>query len=99
MAPDLVQIQRYFQDDGVVFISLSPDDEAEAERFARRNHIGWPMGWGAGEVIKRYLGKEYPALLVIGRDGRVAWNDGTSRLQHRGQDGAVQLFEQIRRAL
>jgi hypothetical protein len=100
MAPDLVQIQRYFQDEEVMFVSLTPDEEVNCERFARRYHVGWPMGWGAGETIKQHLQTdEYPTLLVIGRDGRVAWNDGASRLQHRRYEGTAQLVEQIKRAL
>ncbi|HWB11835.1 MAG TPA: hypothetical protein VG826_21575 [Pirellulales bacterium] len=99
MAPDLVRIQRHFEKDGVVFVSLTPVGEADARRFADRHHIGWPTGWGAQDVVRRYLGDRYPTLLVVGRDGRVVWNDGTGRLQHRQEDSAVQLIMHVEQAL
>jgi hypothetical protein len=82
-----------------VFISLTPDDEELAQRFASQHRIDWHMGWGAKEMVERYLGERYPTLVVIGRDGRVVWNDGTARLQHRTDDAAPILFEQIKKAL
>lgn len=99
MAPDLVRMQRHFDSDDVVFISLTPDDELVARRFADRQRIGWLTGWGAQETLGRYLGDRFPTLLVIGRDGRVAWNDGTARLQHKAPQAAPVLFEQIKKAL
>ena len=99
MAPDLVRIQRHFQDKGVVFVSLTPDAEADARKFALRYRIAWSMGWGASEVVKRYLEHRYPALLVVGRDGRVVGNDGSARLQHQGEEALPQLIQQIEKAL
>lgn len=99
MAPDLVRIQRHFADEGVVFVSLTPDGEAGAGQFADRHRIRWPIGWGAREVVTQYLGNRYPTLLLIGRDGRVVWNDGNGRLQHRQEDSAVQLVMHIEQAL
>ena len=98
MAPDLVEIQRYFADDGVLFISLTPDNKPAATEFTRRHGIGWPTGWGAKPLVERYLGDQLPAILVIGRDGRVVWNDGAARLHHR-YDVRAALFEQIKKAL
>jgi hypothetical protein len=100
LAPDLVKIQRYFENEGdVVFISLTPDSDVRAARFAHRYSVDWSVGWGAGPFVDSYLGDVYPALVVIGRDGRVAWNDGAARLRHREAEIAAELFEQIEKSL
>jgi thiol-disulfide isomerase/thioredoxin len=99
MASYLVSIKRHFENEEVVFISLTTDDEAVVRRFAEHKGIDWHMGWGANETIERYLGDRMSALIVIGRDGRVVWNDGAARLQHRTDDAAPVLFEQIKKAL
>ena len=101
MAPDLVQIQRYFeeQQEDVVFVSLTLETASRAERFARRYGIAWPVGWRAQAFVDEYLGDRYPALIVVGRDGRVAWNDGAARLWHRDAEIAPLLFDQIETAL
>lgn len=83
----------------MVFISLTPDSARRAERFAREYSIDWPVGWGAGPLVEKYLPNSYPALVVIGRDGRVVWNDGAARYQHREGEVAPLLFEQIEKAL
>ncbi|HVX15417.1 MAG TPA: redoxin family protein [Pirellulales bacterium] len=99
MASYLVPIKRHFEKEGVVFISLTPDNEDVVRQFAAQYGIDWHMGWGAGEIVERYLGKDFSVLIVIGRDGRVVWNDGGARLQHRTDDAAPELFDQIKKAL
>jgi hypothetical protein len=81
----------------VVFLGLTPIDEARAKSFARRYEIDWPNGWGARELIEYYSDGWFPAILVIGRDGRVCWTDGAAR---NGQHPiAPELFAQIQNAL
>jgi hypothetical protein len=99
MASDLVQIQRYFGAEHVTFISLTPANRAIAKRFVKQHSIEWSTGWGAGELIERCIGRQYPILVVIGRDGRVFWNDGAARSLHKPDEAAQELFEQIKRAL
>lgn len=98
MAPDLVKIQRYFADDEVVFISLTPDNEATSTEFTHRYRIGWSTGWGANTLLQQYLGDRFPVLLVIGRDGRVVWNDSAARRYHR-YEVMSQLFERIKKEI
>lgn len=96
MAPDLVQIQKHFGNDRVVFISLTPEGETAARRFIEGHHINWLSGWGAGETIERYLGTQYPMLVVVDRNGRIAWNDGAARLQHNERQCGPELFERLK---
>lgn len=83
----------------MVFISLTPDSASRAARFALRHSVSWPVGWGAEPFLKNYLGDCYPALIVVGREGRIVWNDGAARLRHREGELAPLLFEQIEKAL
>lgn len=81
----------------MVFVGLTPIDEARAKAFVRRYAIEWPVGWGAGELFDYYRDGWFPAILLIGRDGRVRWTDGAAR---NGQHPiAPELFEQIMNAL
>lgn len=81
----------------MVFLGLTPIDEARAKAFARRYAIDWPNAWGARELFDYYRNGWFPAILVIGRDGRVCWTDGALR---NGQHPvAPELFEQIEKAL
>ena len=78
-APQLVRAYERFQDQGVVFIGLTPDDEdqlADCRRFLKKAGISWPNGYAAVETLEKFLtdGGIFPSAWVIGGDGKVTWN-------------------------
>lgn len=82
MAPSLVRAYRQYAKRGVVFLGLAECDLDDCKGFVRKHHIPWPNGYGASETM-RSLVNGNPTVVVIGRDGKVAWNDAHSRYQHR----------------
>ena len=59
------------------FISLSPEPEKDVAAFVREFNITWPVGHGAEPTFKALSVPYIPALFVVGRDGRIAWNSET----------------------
>lgn len=99
MAPDLVQIHREFSSDDVVFIGLTSDGESTARDYCARHAMDWAFGWGAEEFLDGWLQEGYPATFIIGRDGRICWNDGAARKAHRTETLREIIEREIRRAL
>jgi hypothetical protein len=61
----------------VRFVGLTaepPADRDTVERYAGQFGIDWPIGLGARETISALQVRAYPTTIVLGRDGRVAWN-------------------------
>ncbi|HEX7446735.1 MAG TPA: hypothetical protein VF306_04270, partial [Pirellulales bacterium] len=57
-------------------------DRDQCEQFIREKGIPWPTGYGAVESVQSLVDGD-PTVLVVGRDGRISWNDRNSRLGHR----------------
>ena len=74
MAPDLVQTQEKYKDQGVQFVGLTSESGLEMENidaFIGEHNASWPIGYAADDTM-RSLGVMYlPSLVVVGRDGRV----------------------------
>lgn len=83
----------------MVFLGITPDNEATAGAFCRRHNVAWPIGWGAKKFLDEWILGGYPALFVIGRDGRICWNDGGARYHHAEGELRDRLSRQIRQAL
>ena len=66
-----------FADLGVQVIALNPQSLASHEKFAKKHALPFPVAADeGGAVCKRYgaaglLGMTRPALVLVGRDGRV----------------------------
>lgn len=92
-APDLVKTHEKYREKGVVFLGLTRQGDAEemegVRRFVSELGISWPNGYGAQATLERFGAQGIPAIWVIGRDGRVVWNE----------DGGGELEEAIERAL
>jgi len=78
-APELIAAYDRFHDKGVVFLGLTPDEAfqlADCRRFLKKTGIPWPNGYGAGDALEKFLtdGPYFPAVWVIGTDGKIAWN-------------------------
>lgn len=78
---------------------MTPDSRAVADCFVREFGIPWPVGYDAGSAIGNWLGSRYPTLVVVGRSGRIAWNDGSARPAHAPKPMLKELDRAIARAL
>ena len=89
--PELVSIQREFADnENVVFIGLTTDDETDLEnvrRFLAKYEVTWPNAYGAAETIfgtgpelVGFKTEYFPSYWVIDRDGNVVWNKSMGHL-------------------
>ena len=74
--PMLVDIQKRFEDQGVVVIGVSLDDattQAKIAPFVRKKKVNFPIWLGATtEDLKRLgLGEALPATAFLDQDGRI----------------------------
>lgn len=91
-APHLVEVEAKYRDRGVQFIGMtreSGEDLSRVEEFLRDAKITWPNGFGAEETMVKFGSMGIPAVWIVGRDGKIAWN--------RGERG--ELEDAIERAL
>lgn len=74
-----------------MFVGLSVANQEQAQFFLKTFSITWVNGYGAEDTIKQ-LGAP-PALFVIDRSGRIAWNDGRARSWHNDVEALAELQE------
>lgn len=74
----LASLEREFQRDDLIFVSVSVDETPELrDRAVRRRNIYWPVIWDEGNgdaehpISSRYRVFELPSVWIIGRDGTV----------------------------
>ena len=80
-APALVKTHDAFRDRDVVFIGLTfdgADQLPDIEEFLSENGITWPNGYGALATLTDLNAEYFPAVWVIGRNGKVVWNYDSS---------------------
>ena len=99
VARELAAICREYERDGVIVVGVTSDDRQTAEDFCTQCGFSGLVACGAEEYLRSWLSDHYPTLLVIGRDGRVVWNDGAARLGHSTDELASELSQAIERAL
>lgn len=99
VAPQLKELANRFQKEGVVFLSLTPDSEFKAASFSRLYRHDWPIGWGARDFLVNWMDERYPALFIVGRDGRILWNDNSARRRHLERLLSTEIGLQLERAL
>lgn len=76
--PQLRNVAANYDDNAdVVFIGLTARTKDQAEQFIREAGIEWTNGYGV-EALEP-IG---PTIIVLGRDGRIVWDDERSRLRH-----------------
>lgn len=93
-APELGDLARSYAGTDVRFVALSPDDPSRADEvreFVTKGGLSYPVGYGATETLLGFEAEYFPAVWVVGRDGKVTWN--------KGYEGYVTLEEAIERAL
>jgi thiol-disulfide isomerase/thioredoxin len=98
-APELAAVCRAYEHKGVAMLGLTGDDRPTAEDFCARHGFSGLVACDAEKYLTSWLSDKYPTLLVIGRDGRVVWNDGSARFGHRTEELAKELSQAIERAL
>ncbi len=93
-APELAALHRKYAGRGVAFVGLSTDPpEAidEVKEFVEKNGLDYPNGYGAIPTLARFEAQYFPAVWVIGKDGKIVWN--------RAAADSESLEDAIRRAL
>jgi thiol-disulfide isomerase/thioredoxin len=99
VAPELTALCRGYESEGVVLVGVTSDDQRTAESFCSRYGFLGLVACDAEEYLRTWLSDRYPTLLVVGRDGRVVWNDGAARLGHRTDELGSGLSHAIESAL
>lgn len=77
LAPELVAAYKKFHKRDVVFIGLTYEKAKrlpEIKRFLDETGIDWPNGYGALETLINLDVEYFPAVWVVGPDGRIVWN-------------------------
>ena len=79
--PAIVRTFDRFRDEGVAFIGMTSAGKDEAQAYVDYLKLPWPNAYDAGPAIDA-LRANAPTIYVVGRDGRVLWNDSRSRFVH-----------------
>lgn len=69
---------RRYREQGVVFIGLTPEGSASLPAirgFVEQTGVPWPNGYGARSTLRAFGNTYTPQTWVVGRDGRIAWNE------------------------
>ena len=98
MMPVIKKLEARYRDRGVVFLAVhtADTDIADVQNSLQQIPFNLLTAIDAGkrETAKRYGVKNTPALIVIGRDGRIAWNG-----QQVSKEDGLQSLERAARSL
>jgi thiol-disulfide isomerase/thioredoxin len=76
--PEMVAAFNKYQGQGVRFLGLTMEgaDKLDDTRAVVENaNLTWANGYGAGATIQALGVEAIPSVFVIGKDGRVVWNN------------------------
>lgn len=85
-APHIAELHDKYGD-RVAFVGLSsdaPDAVELVEEFVAKTGIEYPVGYGAIETLIGFDANAFPAVWIVGPDGKVVWNravEGTQSLE------------------
>jgi thiol-disulfide isomerase/thioredoxin len=74
-APELVETYIEYRERGVRFAGLTAEPSTEIKAigdFANRFSMTWPIGYGAGPTFDALGILSIPAVVIVGRDGKIA---------------------------
>lgn len=73
--PHMKKLYARHQRDDVVFLGIAEDDDVnEVRRYVKKHEIAWATGLDSERLLAQRFGVEtLPAALILGPDGRVAW--------------------------
>jgi peroxiredoxin len=98
MMPVIKKLEARYRDRGVVFLAVhtADTDIADVQSFLQQIpfNLLTAIDSGEEETAKRYGVKNRSALVVIGRDGRIAWNS-----EHVPEEDGLQNLERAARSL
>ena len=69
--PDLNELKKGYDNKGCVFLAITYDDNIKVNAFLAKNKFNYTIIPNAGEICKAYNIDEYPASMVIDREGIV----------------------------
>jgi thiol-disulfide isomerase/thioredoxin len=80
--PALKTIQKQFRNQEVVFLGIhtAGTDLDQIRKILKLNECEWPNGLDVGDddssgtTVKRFRVRGYPTIIIVGRDGKVAYN-------------------------
>src|SRR6202000_2374580 len=98
MAADLEAIAQKYAAKDVVVLNITPDTQSAADAFCAEHELSGSVICDAEPFLNAWSADRYPLLVVVGRDGRVVWNDGAARLSHRIDELAKTLCDVLDRA-
>ena len=85
-------MHRKFQSQDVVFLGITSQDKKylpQLKQFLETYGINWPNAYGVTATSEALKVNQIPAVWVIGRDGKVAWNSGESSSLEEGLEKAL----------
>jgi thiol-disulfide isomerase/thioredoxin len=87
--PEMVAAFDKYKDQNVRFVGLTmegADKLDDTSAVVKSAGLTWPNGYGAGETIGALGVNAIPSVFVIGKDGRVVWNND----RHGSLDDAIE---------
>jgi thiol-disulfide isomerase/thioredoxin len=81
ISPGLVQLHTSYAPRGVRFLgltSMTSHTLRKSEQFVKEEGLTWPQGYGAEAPLQQLQIHSIPQVLIVGRDGKIAW-DRSSR--------------------
>jgi thiol-disulfide isomerase/thioredoxin len=80
VVPDIIELQKKYKDQGVVFIGLTSEGlDSRAidlsRQFVSSLKIPWPNGYGATKILSELEVETIPQLWVIDRQNRIVFHE------------------------
>jgi len=93
-APHLVKLSKKYQNQDVVFLSLTNLGETSTRPFLENQSMDWSSAYGAdleslarlgafNEEVKIPGYEVKPTLIIINRAGNIVWTDNHARYRHQ----------------
>ena len=92
--PQLAKLHRRFAEQGVIFISLTSEEEDEKpqiQQFIDGTGVAWPVGYGATQTLSDLELKYIPATWIISREGQIVWMTGSPGRLEDAIEATLQL--------
>ncbi|MDZ4687511.1 MAG: TlpA disulfide reductase family protein [Planctomycetaceae bacterium] len=77
LSPALRKLHDAYTPRGVRFLGLTTmnaETLPQSEKFVRDEEITWPQGYGAEAMLQQMEVHAIPAIWLVGRDGKIAWD-------------------------
>lgn len=91
-APELAKIHEQYHGRGVTFIGLTAEGAEQIpvmQEFFRSAGVTWSNGYGAVKTLHEFGNLVIPSVWVVGRDGKIVWNDASGTPLETGIEAAL----------